>query len=74
MGWNTTVWRCRRSAWTRSTDCWAIVPLGRNAAAGLPSSSAISASSSATTPPSPYRSTVVSGGMLASSPAALTGP
>jgi hypothetical protein len=43
----------RLSACTRRTDCWAIVPLGNNTAAGLPSSSAISASSSATTPPSP---------------------
>jgi len=29
QGWYTTVRRWRRSACTRSTDCWAIVPLGR---------------------------------------------
>ena len=31
--------RPRRSAWIRSAICWAIVPLGMNTAAGLPSSS-----------------------------------
>ena len=41
------------SAWIRSAICWAIVPLGINTAAGLPSSAATSPSSSVTTPPSP---------------------
>src|SRR4051812_18533011 len=51
-----------------------MIPLGRYAAAGSPSRSATSASSSATTPPSPYRSTAVSGGMVASRSAGRTGP
>ena len=38
----------RRSAWIRSAICWAIVPLGMNAAAGLPSSSRTSCSSAPT--------------------------
>ena len=45
-----------RSHQTRSIDCWAIVPLTKNTAAGLPSSSATCSSSSSTAPPSAYMS------------------
>ena len=46
----------RRSHQTRSAACWAITPLTKNTAAGLPSSSATSLSRRPTAPPSPYRS------------------
>ena len=39
-----------RSHQTRSAACWAMIPLGNIAAAGLPSSSATSCSSCATAP------------------------
>jgi hypothetical protein len=39
-----------RSHHTRSAACWAMIPLGKNAAAGLPNSSATSASTRATAP------------------------
>ncbi len=41
---------CVRSVQTRSAACWAITPLGKNAAAGLPRSSATCRSTSATAP------------------------
>jgi hypothetical protein len=51
-----------------------MIPLGRYSAAGLPSKQAISVSSTATTPPSPYWSGTVSAGISASSRAGTTGP
>ena len=45
-----------RSQCTRSAACWAMIPLGNIAAAGLPSSSATSSSSRATAPRSAYTS------------------
>src|SRR6185312_11874113 len=59
---------------TRSVAAWAIVPLGRNTAAGLPSRSATYRSRSVTAPPSPYRSSSVSSGMEASWSAGRTSP
>src|SRR5215208_4054026 len=46
----------RRSAWTRSAICCAIVPLGIQTAASLPSSDATRASSRSAAPPFPYMS------------------
>ena len=45
-----------RSQWTRRAACWAMIPLGNIAAAGLPSSSATSCSRRATAPRSAYTS------------------
>ena len=41
-GWKATLRLERRSAWTRRVACCAIVPVGRNSAASLPSSDATS--------------------------------
>lgn len=55
-GWSATVLFPERPAQQRRATCWAIVPVGKKAAASVPSTSA-TRSSRASTTPLPYTST-----------------